>query len=258
MFLVPNPVLNLVASPVNSTSVEVMWSYPQDAQRDYTYLVQARNDIGVVFNATVNENSTEISNLEPGTRYNISVKAIASAGSESTEEHTYSYTSKYLQSNIWSVNGFSSKTTVQWHLGDCGQWSLIPFMLFATGPTAVTGLHGKYVTTTSIQLTWDRQEDHKSTYSYLVIARQGANVVQNYSTNAENHTFFSLTPGALYTFDVFTVVGGVSSSQSSISISTSKMVKWISGWIFVYIFCQLEWWISPTKTKGVTIRFNKL
>lgn len=100
MFLVPNPVLNLVASPINSTSVEVMWSYPQDARHDYTYLVQAFSDTRVVFNATVSENSTEISDLEPGTRYNISVKAIASARSESTEEQTYSYTSKALQSNI--------------------------------------------------------------------------------------------------------------------------------------------------------------
>lgn len=100
MFLVPNPVLNLVASPITSTSVKVTWSYPQDAQRNYTYLVKACNDTGVVFNATVNENSTEISDLEPGTRYNISVKVIAPTGSESTEEQTYSYTSKALQSNI--------------------------------------------------------------------------------------------------------------------------------------------------------------
>lgn len=100
MFLVPNPVLNLVASPINSTSVEVMWSYPQDAQRNYTYLVQAYNDTGVVFNATVNGNRTEISGLEPGTRYNISVRVIAPAGSESTEEQSYCYTSKAIQSNI--------------------------------------------------------------------------------------------------------------------------------------------------------------
>lgn len=100
MFLEPNPVSNLVARPISSTSLEVMWSYPQDAQRNYTYLVQAYSDTGVVFNATVSENSTEISGLEPGTRYNIGVKVIASAGSESTEEKSYSYTSKALQSNI--------------------------------------------------------------------------------------------------------------------------------------------------------------
>lgn len=100
MFLEPNPVSNLTARPIDSTSLEVMWLYPQDAQRNYTYLVQAYIDTGVVFNATVSENSTEISGLEPGTRYNISVKVIASAGSESTEEKSCSYTSKALQSNI--------------------------------------------------------------------------------------------------------------------------------------------------------------
>lgn len=106
-------------------------------------------------------------------------------------------------------------------------------MLFATGPMAVTGLKKEYVTTMTIQLTWLRQRDHKPTYSYLVIARQDAQVVQNYSTNAENHTFSSLTPGVLYTFDVFTVVGGVSSPGSSISISTSKMVKWIYNCLYI-------------------------
>lgn len=109
----------------------------------------------------------------------------------------------------------------------------MPFMLFATGPRPVTGLQGKNVTTTTIQLTWVRQEDYKPTYSYLVIAQQDAKVVQNYSTNAETQTFFSLSPGVLYTFDVFTVVGGVSSSGSNISISTSKMVKWIFNHLYI-------------------------
>lgn len=107
-------------------------------------------------------------------------------------------------------------------------------MLFATGPMAVTNLQENNVTTTSIHLTWVGKKDHRPAYSYLVIARQNAEVVQNYSTNVENHIFFSLTPGALYTFDVFAVVGGVNSSGRNISVSTSKMVKWIFNRLYIF------------------------
>lgn len=91
--------LNLVASPKTTTSVEVKWSYPQGAQSYYKYLVQTYNAMGALFNTTVSINSTDIPNLEPGTRYSINVKTIAATGSESTEEQTFSYTSKALQSN---------------------------------------------------------------------------------------------------------------------------------------------------------------
>lgn len=91
MFLVPNPVSNLRASPKNTTCVEVTWSNPQDAQATYSYQVQAD---GREF--TVSANSILVPDLEPGTRYNVSVQVIALAGSQSTLEHTYSYTSKTL------------------------------------------------------------------------------------------------------------------------------------------------------------------
>lgn len=102
IFLVPNPVLNLVASPKSSTSVEVNWSYPQGTKQYYKYLVQTYNTTGALFTTTVSNNSTDVTNLEPGTRYNVNVTTIAATGSESTEEHTFSYTSKasYLYQNF--------------------------------------------------------------------------------------------------------------------------------------------------------------
>lgn len=102
IFLVPNPVLNLVASPKSTTSVEVNWLYPQGANQYYKYLVQAYNTTGVLFNKTVSNNSTDVPDLEPGTKYNINVTTIAAPGSASTEEQTVSYTSKasYLYQNF--------------------------------------------------------------------------------------------------------------------------------------------------------------
>lgn len=97
LFLDPHPVLNLQARPINTTSVEVTWSDPYEAVGNYKYWVQVD---GGQFNEQVDGNSAEISNLIPGTRYNITVIVISAAGSNSTEELTHTYTSKTLHSNI--------------------------------------------------------------------------------------------------------------------------------------------------------------
>nr|XP_046249269.1 receptor-type tyrosine-protein phosphatase beta-like isoform X6 [Scatophagus argus] len=178
-FTRPNPVLNLTASPKSTTSVLVGWSYPQGAQPYYKYLVQTYSAVGAVSNTTVTINSTDVPQLEPGTNYTITVTTIAATESESTEEQTFSYTM----------------------------------------PKAVTDLTVQEVNTTSIRLTWLRQSDHKSSYSYLVIVRLDM-TVQKYSTENETYTFSLLTPGVLYTFDVFTVVGGVMSAVNSTSSYT--------------------------------------
>lgn len=100
LFLDPHPVLNLHARPKNTTSVEVTWSYPYEAMSNYKYWVQVA---GGQFSDQVDGNSTEISNLEPGTLYNISVIVMATAKSNSTEERTHTYTGKTLHSNIRGI-----------------------------------------------------------------------------------------------------------------------------------------------------------
>ncbi|KAK9516915.1 hypothetical protein VZT92_024823 [Zoarces viviparus] len=174
-FTLPNPVLNLTASPKSTTSIKVMWSAPLDAKMYYKYLVQTYRSTGEPFNTTVSNNSTDVIDLEPGTRYNINVTTMAAEGSESTVEQTFSYTM----------------------------------------PKAVTDLTVEDVNTTFIRLTWGRQSDHKPSYSYLVKALQDATVVQDETTDTETYTFYNLTPGKLYTFDVFTVVEGVKSTVES-------------------------------------------
>ncbi|XP_049429858.1 receptor-type tyrosine-protein phosphatase eta [Epinephelus fuscoguttatus] len=179
-FTLPNPVLNLEASPQSNTSIVVKWSDPQGVQPYYKYLVQTYSTAGTPFNKTVSNNSADVPNLEPGTRYDVKVTTIAATGSESTVEQTFSYTM----------------------------------------PNAVTELTVEDVNTTAIQLTWLRQSDHKPSYSYLVIAFQDARVLKNYSTKNDTYTFVDLSPGELYTFDVFTVVEGVRSTVESISTHT--------------------------------------
>uniref|UniRef100_UPI0037E8ED9F receptor-type tyrosine-protein phosphatase eta isoform X2 n=1 Tax=Semicossyphus pulcher TaxID=241346 RepID=UPI0037E8ED9F len=179
-FTLPNPVLNLVASPNSTTSVEVRWSSPQGAQDHYSYLVQTYSTTGTLINKTVSSNSAVLSELEPGTRYNISVRTRAAPGSESADEFTLSYT--------------LSK--------------------------AVTNLTVENVTTTTIQVSWSRQSDHKHSYSYRVMVLRGAMEVYNNSTEKETYTFFDLCPGTLYTLKVITVVDVVESSAATTSSYT--------------------------------------
>lgn len=94
--------------------------------------------------------------------------------------------------------------------------------LLSAVPQAVSNLTVKDVNTTAIQLTWPRQPDYKDPYSYLVVARQAGTVVQTDTTDYEAYTFSNLTPGALYNFDVFTVVDGVKSEVATTSTNTSK------------------------------------
>lgn len=92
----PNPVLNLVASPESINSIKVQWSDPQGVQQYYTYMVVAYNATGQYNRANTTSNNYTVGNLEPGTRYDINVMTIAAPGIKSTVEQTFSYTSKVL------------------------------------------------------------------------------------------------------------------------------------------------------------------
>lgn len=94
--------------------------------------------------------------------------------------------------------------------------------LLSAVPRAVSNLTVKAVNMTAIQLTWLNQPDYKDHYSYLVVARLAGTKVQNDTTADEAYTFSNLTPGAFYYFEVFTVVNGVRSEATMISIDTSK------------------------------------
>lgn len=84
----------------------------------------------------------------------------------------------------------------------------------------MTNLTVESMNTTAVKLKWNKQ---KLNSTYLVIARQHTMVVQNDSTVEETYTFIHLTPGAVYTFDVFTVVEGVKSAVNSVLSCTSKL-----------------------------------
>ncbi|XP_072241597.1 receptor-type tyrosine-protein phosphatase eta [Leuresthes tenuis] len=176
----PNPVWNVVASPTSTTSIKVTWSAPPGTKDYYRYLIQTYNASGLVNQQTVNSNSTDVSNLEPGSKYDINVTVTVTDDTVSTAVSTFSY----------------------------------------TRPKAVTNLSGVYVNTTAINLSWDRQSDHKPSYTYWVNVFLGSQMVQNGSTEEESITFYNLRPGTPYTFNVYTVIERVFSANRSKEIYT--------------------------------------
>lgn len=96
----PNPVLALDANPNSDTSIRVNWSLPQDPKQYYQYEVEVYNSTGdVVHRETVNVTSHDVSNLQPGSRYNITVSTIVGTKFKSTPEQTFTYTSKSIDVN---------------------------------------------------------------------------------------------------------------------------------------------------------------
>ncbi|XP_061677448.1 receptor-type tyrosine-protein phosphatase eta-like isoform X2 [Syngnathoides biaculeatus] len=172
-YTLPNPVVNLVSSPFNATSIKVAWSSPYGVQTYYEYLVQTYKSTGTLVKPqTVSNNNADVHDLEPGTKYNISVTTLATAGSESTEEHT----------------------------------------LACTMPNPVTKLQVQDFNTTAIQLIWHRSSDYKDTYTYLLTTFQDDTMVYNVTTKTEMYTLLNLTPGTLYNLHVFTVVEALKST----------------------------------------------
>uniref|UniRef100_A0A3Q1AWF7 protein-tyrosine-phosphatase n=1 Tax=Amphiprion ocellaris TaxID=80972 RepID=A0A3Q1AWF7_AMPOC len=204
-FTLPNPVLNLEARHKNTTSITVTWTDPQGAQPYYTYLVQTYSETGALVDSkNISDNFADLTDLEPGSRYNVNVTTIAAPGSESTVEQTFSYTM----------------------------------------PKAVTNLTADAVNTMAIRLTWIRQSDHKPSYSYLVEVLQEGVVLYNDSTANETYTFYPLDPGNFYMFYVYTVVAGVKSARettqsytmpepvynlTAIGSTTNLSVSWTPG-----------------------------
>uniref|UniRef100_A0A3Q1EYV8 protein-tyrosine-phosphatase n=1 Tax=Acanthochromis polyacanthus TaxID=80966 RepID=A0A3Q1EYV8_9TELE len=202
-FTLPHPVQQLEARPKNTTSITVEWTHPQEYKSYYNYSVQTYYETGAqVESKNISNNFTDVTGLEPGSKYNISVTTIAAPGSESTVKWTSSYTM----------------------------------------PKAVTNLTADPVNTTAIRLTWIGQSNPN--LSYLVEVLQDDVVLGNDSTVDETYTFYSLEPGNLYIFYVYTVVAGVKSARettqsytmpepvhnlTAIGSTTNLTVSWIAG-----------------------------
>ncbi|XP_078805347.1 zinc finger protein ZIC 2a [Oryzias latipes] len=179
-YTLPNPVLKVEVRLLSTTSVMVNWTEPQDFHGYYQYLVQTYNLTNAV----------------------VSFKKVNS-------------TSIIIENLEPGSQYFTNVTTI----AAAGSESPAVQTSFHTKPKAVTGLRN-VSETTSIQLTWQRQSDFKSSYKYLVEAYQGAVLVQNRTVEQETYNFTELSPGTLYNFFVSVVVDKVFSEKETISSQT--------------------------------------
>lgn len=93
LLIVPNPVQNLKASRKSISSVMLEWESPVGAQSYFTYRVNI-NSNGSVTSQTTSMNQTNITDLNPGTKYNCSVTALVSNDTYGPTLFTFCQTSK--------------------------------------------------------------------------------------------------------------------------------------------------------------------
>ncbi|XP_043562355.1 receptor-type tyrosine-protein phosphatase eta [Chiloscyllium plagiosum] len=123
---VPNAVTNVTLVSRNATSITLRWNRQSDYKAEYRYKVETIGD--PPSNSTVNDESTAVVDLNPGTKYTFRVLTLAGDGTA------------------------SDPVTVS----------------FTTVPKAVTNVIRVNRNTTSITLEWNRQADYKAEYRYKV------------------------------------------------------------------------------------------
>ncbi|XP_036399313.1 receptor-type tyrosine-protein phosphatase eta [Megalops cyprinoides] len=179
-YTIPNPVINLKASCLSVNSVRLEWTSPIGAQSTYTYRALISGPSDLEKNYTSQTNNITIGDLAAGTRYNFTVTTVISNDISSPSEFTFCYTK----------------------------------------PETVNGLTAEAVNKTAINITWNRQDDYKDTYSYQVSISQAGSLIQGKNTSSQSIIISSLSPGSNYTCSVTTVVNDVQSDPATTSVFT--------------------------------------
>ncbi|XP_059916132.1 receptor-type tyrosine-protein phosphatase eta isoform X3 [Gadus macrocephalus] len=180
-YTVPGAVTNLTFANVNTTAVRLSWFNPEDQQPYYEYKIHTTDILVATIVETTQSNSTTA-----------------------------------IVTGLQPGTGYCFNVTVVVP----GRESAVEHELGYTLPKAVTNLTAADVNTSAVSLTWLRQDDHKTGYSYQVTVLENVTQVQQLNTTTENYTVTSLTPGVNYTFQVSTVVQGVKSTEETTSSYT--------------------------------------
>uniref|UniRef100_A0A4W5NNG1 Fibronectin type-III domain-containing protein n=1 Tax=Hucho hucho TaxID=62062 RepID=A0A4W5NNG1_9TELE len=113
-FTRPYAISGLVASTVNTTTVNLTWTKPPQYQSGYKYRIQTEGCVSAPTNLTKTGEGDLISELTPGTRctFSVSVKALNSIEGESVS--TSQYTKPESVNTFISNNGSNSTIVVRW------------------------------------------------------------------------------------------------------------------------------------------------
>ncbi|XP_037539109.1 receptor-type tyrosine-protein phosphatase eta [Nematolebias whitei] len=125
-----------------------------------------------------------------------------------------------------------------------------------TNPKAVTNLTTA-MNTTFIKLTWLRQSDYKSSYSYVVETFKNNELVYNNSVKNESIILNNLIPGTLYTFYVSTVVDrAMSTKRNTTQYTIPEKVSAITT-MGTTTTLSVTWTQAPGKVSSYVITLYK-
>uniref|UniRef100_A0A671RZS0 protein-tyrosine-phosphatase n=1 Tax=Sinocyclocheilus anshuiensis TaxID=1608454 RepID=A0A671RZS0_9TELE len=194
-YAAPNAVQNLAVSAVSSNSVNLTWLPPNGTLSLFSYSVNITSPDQTL---STTSNNYQIIQLQPGTQYNCSVRAL-----------------------IIAANIFGPSQIIQ-----CN-----------TKPLPVTNLTASPVGTTEMRLSWSRQSDYKSSYQYNVSVN-GEQWIQSINetinvvnlTPGNNYTFTVQTvengmSSESVAISAFTGLGKAS-NISAVGTTQSMRVEW--------------------------------
>ncbi|NXH18011.1 PTPRJ phosphatase, partial [Bucco capensis] len=177
-FTEPSPILSLKAEYVGLTSVSLTWMVDDTASNSSTYRIEVVNGISDR-NVTSNVTQTEITELIPGTMYNITVFSVANDG----------------QTEGGGVS-----------------------ISLYTEPSPVLDLKAEHVGAEKVSFTWAVNDSTSNSYTYRIEVAN-ANTDRNVTSNVTKAEITELIPGTMYNFTVFVVVDDGQTEGEGVSIS---------------------------------------
>ncbi|NWI61087.1 PTPRJ phosphatase, partial [Calyptomena viridis] len=217
----PSPVLHLEAEYVGETSVNLTWDTNDTASNSYTYRIEVVNDSSIK-NLTSTVTKAEITELFPGTMYNFTVFAVA-ADNETEGEGR----SKDLY----------------------------------TKPSPVLHLEAEYVGETSVNLTWDTNDNASNSYTYRIEVVNDSSI-RNLTSTVTKAEITELFPGTMYNFTVFAVAADNETEGEGRSISICTKAASVNSFLCEPVakqsFLMLKWKCPPGNISGFKIILSNI
>ncbi|NXL78156.1 PTPRJ phosphatase, partial [Leptocoma aspasia] len=220
-FTGPSPVLDLEAESIGVTSVTLKWVVNDSASGSYTYRIEVVNytNDAAVKNLTSNETKAEITELIPGTLYNLTVFAVA-ADHETEGEGV-------------SIDLY-------------------------TRPSPILDLEAESIGETSVTLKWVVNDSASDTYTYRIEVVNDT-FVKNLISSETKAKITELIPGTVYNLTVFAVAADHETEGEGVSVdlyTRPSLVLDLEAESIGVTSVTLKWVVSDSASGSYTYRIE--